>query len=405
VNPVVHDVKAMRWSLAETTPANTYSPGMHPAVAHRPVPPVHIRAAEGADVDRLVALEQLAFSTDRMSRRSFRRFVASPHAALIVAERADALEGYALVLFREGSDVARLYSIAVAPHGSGRGLGKALLEAAEAAVMARGRTVLRLEVHERNAAAIRRYERSGYRRFGRHRHYYADRGHALRYEKRLTPSLPGLAAAPPYVQQTTEFTCGPACVMMALAWAEPGWRPSETIELQLWREATTIFMSSGPGGCEPYGLALALQRRGLRPEIHVERPGPYFLDTVRSDDQRRVMRLAQDEFHREAEELHIATRIAPLGEPALVEAFDSGAVAIVLVAGYHMVRRGVPHWVLAFGHDSGRVLVHDPAAVRDGKGAPAPATWAIPWATFRRVARFGRDHLTAAIIVRKGPPP
>jgi ribosomal protein S18 acetylase RimI-like enzyme len=402
----VHDVEAMRWSLAETTPANTYSPGMHPAAAHRPVPPVRIRAAEPADIDRLVALEQLAFSADRMSRRSFRRFIANPHAASIVAESADALEGYALVLFREGSDVARLYSIAVAPHTSGRGLGKALLEAAEAAAMARGRSVLRLEVHERNAAAIRRYENSGYRRFGHHRHYYADRGHALRYEKRLTPRLPGLAAAPPYFQQTTEFTCGPACVMMALAWAEPSWRPSGTIEFKLWREATTILMSSGPGGCEPYGLALALQRRGLRPEVHVDRRGPYFLDTVRSDDQRRVMRVVQDELRREAEALDIPTRIAPLDESVLMGAFDSRAVAIVLVAGHHLVRRRVPHWVFAFGHDGGRVLLHDPAAIRDGDGgAPAAATYAIPWATFRRVARFGRDHLTAAIIIRKGPPP
>jgi len=379
---------------------------MHPAVAHLPVPPVHIRPAERADVDQLVALEQLAFSADRMSRRSVRRFIDNPHAALIVAERGDALEGYALVLFRKGSDVARLYSIAVAPHTSGRGLGKALLAAAEAAVIARGRSVLRLEVHERNAAAIRRYEKSGYRRFGHHQHYYTDRGHALRYEKRLTPRLPGLVAAPPYFHQTTEFTCGPACVMMALAWADPSWRPSAAIEFKIWREATTIFMSSGPGGCEPYGLALALRRRGLRPEIHVDRPGPYFLDTVRSDDQRRVMRMTQDELRHEAEAVDIATRIAPLGEAALMAAFDSGAVAIVLVAGYHMMRRSVPHWVFAFGHDGGRILVHDPAAVpeRDG-AAPAAATYAIPWAMFRRVARFGKDHLTAAIVIRKGPPP
>jgi ribosomal protein S18 acetylase RimI-like enzyme len=379
---------------------------MQPAVAHDPAAPVHIRPAERADVDRLVALERLAFSTDRMARRSVRRFVDNPHASMMVAERGGIIEGYALVLFREGSDVARLYSIAVAPHTTGRGLGKALLEAAEDAAMARDRGVLRLEVHEKNAAAIRRYEKSGYRRFGHHAHYYEDRGHALRFQKRLTPRLAGHDKAPPYFHQTTEFTCGPACVMMALAWAEPSWRPTAASEFELWREATTIFMSSGPGGCEPYGLALAVRRRGLRPEIHVARPGPYFLDTVRSNDQRGVMRLVQDEFRQEAAALDIPTRLAPLGESVLMTAFDQGAVAIVLVAGYHMVRRSVPHWVFAFGHDGGRILLHDPAAIRDADGrATAAETYAIPWTRFQRVARFGRDNLTAAILIRKGPPP
>jgi ribosomal protein S18 acetylase RimI-like enzyme len=378
---------------------------MHPAVAHHPVAPVQIRLAARADLDRLVALEQVAFSTDRMSRRSFRRFISSPHASLTVMARGEALEGYALVLFREGSDVARLYSIAIAPHASGRGLGKALLEAAENAATARHCRVLRLEVHERNAAAIRRYERSGYRRFGHHAHYYADRGHALRFEKRLTPKLSGLERATPYFHQTTEFTCGPACVMMALAWADPSWRPSPVTEFELWREATTIFMSSGPGGCEPYGLALALRRRGVYPEILVDRPGPYFLDTVRAESQRQVMRVTQDDFRRQARALHIPTHMAPLDQSVLMRAFKEGAVAIVLVAGYRMVRRRVPHWVFAFGHEAGRVLVHDPAAVRDDAGRAAAAeTYAIPWPRFCRAARFGPDNFTAAILIRKGPP-
>jgi ribosomal protein S18 acetylase RimI-like enzyme len=46
---------------------------------------------------------------------------------------------------------------------------------------------MRLEVHEHNGRAIARYEKSGYRLFGRHRRYYGDRGDALRFEKRLVP--------------------------------------------------------------------------------------------------------------------------------------------------------------------------------------------------------------------------
>jgi ribosomal protein S18 acetylase RimI-like enzyme len=372
--------------------------------AQHVVPDIRIRAAKPADIEPLAALEARAFRTDRISPRGFRRFIASPAAAMIVAVHGGVLAGYALVLFRANTGIARLYSIAVAPEAGRRGIGAALLAAAEAAAIARGRAVLRLEVHEKNAAAIARYRKSGYGMFGRHFDYYQDRGHALRFEKRLTPRLRGLERPPPYFHQSTEFTCGPACVMMALGWADPSLRPTAAFELKLWREATTIFMNGGPGGCEPFGLAVTLRRHGLYPDIHVSRPGPYFLDTVRAPDKQRVMRFAQQEFQREARALAIPVHTRALAESALIAAFDQGAVAIVLVAGYHMVRRSVPHWVFAFGHDAGYVLVHDPAAVRDAEGrAASPQTYAVPSATFERMTRLGRDRLRAAILIRKGP--
>src|SRR4029079_15655132 len=155
---------------------------------------------------------------------------------------------------------------------------------------------MRLEVRLDNAPAIARYHKAGYRQFGRRPAYYEDRSDALLFEKRLQRDLPKLKAAPPYRHQTTSFTCGPACLMMALSWADRSRRLDPGLEFQLWREATTIFMTAGPGGGAPYGLAVALKRRGLYPEVYVNQPGPYFLDTVRSESKRRVMRLTQAGF-------------------------------------------------------------------------------------------------------------
>jgi ribosomal protein S18 acetylase RimI-like enzyme len=148
---------------------------------------LRIRPATRADVDDLLRIEERAFTTDRIPRRSFHRFVASPSSALLVAVRERTLVGYALVLFRARSGVARLYSIATAPEASRRGIGVALLAAAENAARTRKRTVLRLEVHAKNAAAIRLYRKAGYAMFGRYAAYYTDRGDALRFAKRLTP--------------------------------------------------------------------------------------------------------------------------------------------------------------------------------------------------------------------------
>ena len=192
--------------------------------------------------------------------------------------------------------------------------------------------------------------------------------------------------------------------MMALAWADRSFKPAPAFEFQLWRDATTIFLASGLGGCEVYGLAVTLKRRGLEPEIYASRAGPYFLETVNSADKRRVMEVTQAEFRREARALDIPTHLTPASESVLMRAFDEEKVAIVLISGYQMAGRGLPHWVFAFGRDGRHILLHDPAANRDEHGkAIAPETYAVPWAAFERMTRLGRDRLSAAIVIRKGP--
>jgi ribosomal protein S18 acetylase RimI-like enzyme len=157
--------------------------------AHDQTRRYRIRAGRLADVEALVDLEQRTFATDRLTRRGFRRAVVSPHAVLKVTEHRGKLIGYVIVRFAPHARSARLYSIAVAPQMCGRGVGLMLMAAAEKAAIARGRIVLRLEVHVKNARAIRRYEKSGFHRFGRYTDYYQDHGDALRFEKCL-PAAP-----------------------------------------------------------------------------------------------------------------------------------------------------------------------------------------------------------------------
>lgn len=146
---------------------------------------IRVRTARQADLDALIELEQRVFATDRLSRASLRRLLASKTARVIVAEVGARLVGAAVVLFRARSTVARLYSIAVAPPMNGKGVAAALLAAAERAAAVRKCRCVRLEVHETNAAAIACYRKSGYRQFGCHAAYYGDGGDALRFEKAL----------------------------------------------------------------------------------------------------------------------------------------------------------------------------------------------------------------------------
>lgn len=153
---------------------------------------VRVRRATAADLPALLALEDDAFAGDRLSRAQYRRHLHSASAALLVADSpGEGLLGSALVFFRRGSALARLYSIATTPAARGRGVGAALLAAAEQAVRARGGRALRLEVRVDNAAAMRLYERAGYAQIGGYRGYYEDGADAWRYEKPLGEHRPG----------------------------------------------------------------------------------------------------------------------------------------------------------------------------------------------------------------------
>ena len=280
--------------------------------------PVIIRPATLADLDRLEKLENRVFDSDRLSRRSLRHFISTPKAAFIVADRGDHLGGYALLTFRSGTALARLYSIAVKPETGRIGIGRALMQAAEKTAI------------ERDCIALA--ARGARRQPWRHRALRKARLQAssasmsiimrmirrrLRFEKLLVAQIAPPSRPPPYYRQTLEFTCGPACLLMALGWADPDFHPSRVAEVQLWRESTTIFMTSGLGGCEPYGLAVTLAKRGLQPSLHLSHEGPFFLDTVRNAEKREVMRLTQEEFRREAEECGIPVSLQPLDAPAL----------------------------------------------------------------------------------------
>ena len=147
---------------------------------------VGLRPPAQGDVTRLLEIEHMLFATDRIPRRSFRRFIQSrPASMMICAEVDQVLVGYVLVLTPQRSQIARLYSLAVDPSHQGLGLGKRLLEAIEPILKQRGFRQFRLEVRPDNATAQRLYERLGFQRQDRLAGFYEDGADALRYGKLL----------------------------------------------------------------------------------------------------------------------------------------------------------------------------------------------------------------------------
>jgi ribosomal protein S18 acetylase RimI-like enzyme len=361
-----------------------------------------IRPATAEDIDALVEIENRCFETDRLSRRSFRHMITKAHAALLLDEADCVVRGYVLVLFNAGTSLARMYSIAVHPAQRSQGIGRQLMVAAEQAALAQDCVTLRLEVRVDNASSIALYETMGYRRFGFYDDYYEDHMDALRYEKRLVPSLRPDMARVPYYEQTLEFTCGPAALMMAMGALDPAIELNRRLELRLWRESTTVFMTSGHGGCGPFGLALAAHHRGFEVEVYVNDEGALFIDSVRAEEKKEVIRLVQDDFTEEMTQLGLPLHYRRITVSEMKQEFAHGAIPLVLISSYRIYQEKFPHWVVVTGFDDHFIYVHDSFVDREkGKTVTDCVNMPIPHKDFERMARYGKSGQRAVLIIRK----
>lgn len=362
---------------------------------------LHYRIATPDDLDALLALETQCFSHDRLSRRSFRHWLNDPKGILLLAEEGSSVLAYGLVWCLQGTRLARLYSMAVHPDARGRGLAFSVLSQLEGLARERGFLTMRLEVDTRNAAAIGLYERAGYRIFGEYHDYYDDHGDALRMHKPLRGAAQAkVLRRTPWYAQTTAFTCGPAALMMAMASIEPRIQPQQSLELALWREATTIFMTSGHGGCHPIGLALAACRRGFEAEVFINTQEALFLEGVRSAHKKEVMQVVHEDFVAAAQQTPgLTLRYEELNDAEIQAGLDAGRAWLVLISTYRLDNKKAPHWVCVTGSDEVCLYVHDPDFEEEQAQALDCQHLPIARRDFASMASFGRGRLRTAIAL------
>lgn len=151
--------------------------------ARRVSPYVHVRRAITLDLPKLIALENSVFISDRLTARQWKQHLESNTAQVLVASIDREVIGASVLFFRRGSDIARIYSLAVAEESRGIGVGEALLDASEEAAQTHQCKRVRLEVRRDNPPAQRLYLRRGYTAIGERPAYYEDGMDAFRYEK------------------------------------------------------------------------------------------------------------------------------------------------------------------------------------------------------------------------------
>jgi hypothetical protein len=262
---------------------------------------------------------------------------------------------------------------------------------------------MRLEVRADALAVQQFYHAQGFRKFALQPHYYEDDVAAVRMEKSLAPPPDRSLMRVPYYAQTLDFTCGPAAVLMAMRALDGGVRVDQTAEIRLWRESTTVFMTSGLGGCSPEGLALAVQRRGFSVELFLDDRGVLFVDSVRSPKKREVIRLVQEDFRAQLQDSGVVVSFRPLGLDGMRQRCETGCVPIVLISSFRFDREKQPHWVVVTGFDADYVYLHDPNVDEDLDKTPTDCMQ-IPvlQSEFVKMARWGKSQLQAALVIGKG---
>ena len=206
----------------------------------------------------------------------------------------------------------------------------------------------------------------------------------------------------PHYRQTTDFTCGPSSVLMSMRALDPKAPFDRASELQLWREATSVFSgpSGGHGGCGPVALALALGRRGFKAEVHLNHRDVFMGERTRSAERKEVMRVLQEKDLAEAKRKGIPIHYETLSQAQLEERFRQGMIPMVLVSTFYIHGDHVAHWVVVTGFDPENVYVNDPwVAVDKGKTPQDMTAFPVPRRAFDRMTCYGKQRERACVLV------
>jgi hypothetical protein len=207
----------------------------------------------------------------------------------------------------------------------------------------------------------------------------------------------------PYYNQTTDFTCGAASLLMAMKALDGRTNFSRTHELQLWREANTIFMGGpGPAGCGATGLALAAHRRGFKVEVWVNHKGTLLGSRATDKGRARVMSLLQRADLDEMKRSRIPYRIGARSIDQLRNDRDGGVIPIVLVSMEYIHKDPTAHWVVVTGIDDEAVTVNDPWISRElGHTARRMTDYVVPYGAFQAMTAYGKRKERATVLIRR----
>jgi ribosomal protein S18 acetylase RimI-like enzyme len=132
-----------------------------------------IRPATSDDLNAISEIEQKCFlGPIAYPKRQLAYLLLHANSACFVETYEEAVRGFVIVTYRQGSSTGHIETIDVDPAYTKLGIGLKLLTAAEEDMRKRGKRWSQLEVSEGNKAAIKLYEKAGYKLKEHIKNYY-----------------------------------------------------------------------------------------------------------------------------------------------------------------------------------------------------------------------------------------
>lgn len=167
----------------------------------------------------------------------------------------------------------------------------------------------------------------------------------------------------PFYQQSTDFTCDPACLMMALKYFFPRIKLSRELELDIWRESYGI----GIPGCMPQGLACSALTMGLNATLICKKEKILEISKKIAQGENKKIALFTSKLLFEKAKMkgmNIIDKAPDLND--IEKALKNKEIPLVMINMILLHKQDSPHWIVVSGIDKKNICINDPYD-REGK--------------------------------------
>ena len=175
----------------------------------------------------------------------------------------------------------------------------------------------------------------------------------------------------PYYAQTSEFSCGPACVLMIFKFFNTHLKMNRALEFEVWRQCNMI----GVRGADPFGISIPLLDAGYEVYLLTQRRSTIDPDLWRSrrqeygltpeDEDLAVFGVAENKKRAMSRGLTVV--YSRLTIDRVAHYFYKGFIPLALVHMAVVHQLDIPHWVVVTDVRDYHVSFNDPYPPKGGK--------------------------------------
>lgn len=167
----------------------------------------------------------------------------------------------------------------------------------------------------------------------------------------------------PFYRQHYDFTCGPACLLMAMEYLDHTLHPGRDREIDIWREANLVAVL----GTSRVGLAYSAAVRGFSAGVSSNTGGLDFVDVFAPQLSEPDMQLLRDLFYERRTRCRkrgVRERQETITGETLRKSLISNHVPLIVTSTRFFSTEDLPHWIVVTGIDDKFLYFHDPSDTR-----------------------------------------